>query len=168
MTNCQDVLGPTLETILQCAADALAECGRLPGLVHLAPGAVVSFDNCCEPGGQLWVRLIEIYPSGRPFPALDSAQQCGITELAMRVGVGVIRCAHTLDADGTFPTAAELTSDALNMTADASILLDALLCCVPDQVQISKIDRWTPLGPDGGCVGGEWSFFVGVPICPCE
>lgn len=164
MVDCADSLGPRLERVLTAAETALTECSRPVGLVHLAPGAQVAWDNCCEDGGQLWVRVIEVYPSGRPFPARDSEQQCGLTTIAARVGLGAIRCAHVVGDNGIAPSAAQMTSDALGATADMSVLLGVLECEVEKPY---KIDRWRPLGPQGGCAGGEWEFIIGLDWCGC-
>lgn len=165
-----DLIGPIMGTLLTCAQDALNSYSRPVGLVSLVPGGEVAWDNCCDDGGQLYVRLVEMYPSGRPFPNADGQAACAPVMLAARLAVGVIRCAHTVDDNGVPPSAAELTADALSMTADASILLEALKCCFPtsdSHIMKSLIGRWEPKGPSGGCAGGEWAVTVGFGTCNC-
>lgn len=171
-----DLVGPTLEQILACAKAALDDAGTPVGLAFVAPGSQVAHDNCCEGGGQLWVRLIQLYPTagsrGPAFPQNDTAQLCGVNALAARIGVGVVRCAHTLDDDGTPPSGEDMTGDALAITQDASTLLQALLCCVPTIPSQkgkppAKIGVWTPQGPSGGCAGGEWELTVALGTCSC-
>lgn len=165
--------GPTFVGILSAAASALSEKGRGTALVHLAPGNEAAWDNCCEGGGQTYLRVGEIYPTagqGSPFPNIDAAQRgvgCGVTLLALHLYLGVIRCAHTLDDHGTPPTATEMSDDALSALADMAILLDVISCRVPEVwgVQQVKVGQWTPQGVLGGCAGGEWEFYVAVDPC---
>lgn len=169
---CTDLLGPLMARLLECADDALTSCGDPTGLVHLAPGAEVAYDNCCEGEGQLWVRAVNVFPTGGPrvpFPQVDAQQQCGVSALGVRLGVGVIRCAHTLDDGAEPPTAEEMTSDALQTTSDMQILLGAIRCCFTEQVNgpAPKIEQWLPTGPRGGCVGGEWTLIVPLDVCGC-
>lgn len=169
-TNCVDLLQRPLVDLLACAEVALYECGRAVDLVTLAPGQTVAWDNCCDNGGQLYVRVIEVYPTagtGAAFPGVDVQQQCGVSLLAAQIAVGVIRCAHTIDDEGNPPTAAEMTSDTLNMTADMSILFDAIKCCFGPSQRHFKINNWAPQGVRGGCVGGEWTLYVALSPCRC-
>jgi hypothetical protein len=165
--GCFDYLGAALQDLLDCVTNQFAECDRLPGLVSLVPGASVAHDNCCEDGGQLYVRLAGLFPSGRPFPTADTVQRCGVTLLAARVMVGAIRCAHTLDDEGNPPAAELMTDDALQGTADALTILRALTCCESRWVKISSVERWNPVGPQGGCAGGEWGVILGLDWCGC-
>lgn len=165
-----DRLGPLMGDLLDCAEAALVRYGVPTSLVHLAPGAEVAWDNCCEGGGQLYVRAIQMFPSGNPFPQIDgSARNCDPYMLAARVAVGVIRCAHTVTDEGLAPTAAQMTGDTLAMTRDAAILHEAVRCCFKDTPGLLKVlmESWQPLGPLGGCAGGEWPLIIGLPVCPC-
>lgn len=167
-TPCTDLFADTMQTLLDCAEQALNVCDRSVGRAFLAPGQQVAHDDCCD--GQLWVRLISAFPSGRPFPNPDSAQPCGILLMALQLGLGIVRCAHTVDDNGNAPTPEELTEDTLGGTLDASILLSAIQCCeLPLATdKLIGLGTWTPSGPQGGCVGGEWSLTVGVGNCGCN
>lgn len=166
-----DLLGPIMSDLLECADKALQEHGRPARLVHLAPGQQVAWDNCCDGQGQLWVRVISAHPSvgpNAPFPAVDAQQSCGVSALAAVLGVGVMRCAHTIDDRGDPPSASEMTADTLDTTRDMSILLRAVQCCfLPDRRPTPKVGQWTPQGVMGGCVGGEWQVTVPVGVCDC-
>lgn len=167
---------PVLTSILSAAASRLNEEERPTGRTTLSPGAQVAWDDCCA--GQLYLRVIEIYPSaGRggsgAFPQMDSVQKgvgCGITLLAAHLALGVIRCAATLDDDGNAPTDAQMSADALGSMADLSTLLDVLGCDLSGLpgVMASKVGRWLPQGVQGGCVGGEWDFYVALDPCLCQ
>jgi hypothetical protein len=94
--------------------------------------------------------------------------------MASVIGLGTLRCASTVDDNGKAPTPAVLTEEALGVTRDASILLEAIKCCVAPMVDDQEslvtqlvIGSWLPAGPDGGCVGGEWQLTVGHGSCGC-
>lgn len=166
--------GPTLTSVLSAASSALNAEGRPTGRVTLSPGGPVAWDDCCE--GQLYLRVIEVYPtmgsSGAPFPQIDSAQKgvgCGVKMLALHLGLGVLRCAATLDSDGNAPSDAAMSADTLAASADLSTLLDVIACTVPTLpgVQQMKVGRWQPQGVQGGCHGGEWDFYLAVDPCLC-
>lgn len=168
---------PLLLPIVQATAGLLEDAGRPVSLAHLAPGAQVAWDNCCEGGGQLYLRVIEVYPTagvgGTGFPGRDQVQRgpgCGVTMLAFNLGLGIIRCAHVVDDHGNAPSAEEMTGDTLGTLDDMGLLLDVLTCLVPATKGIARtsINAWTPQGPQGGCVGGEWTFWVGIDPCLAE
>lgn len=163
----RDLYSEAMSGVLACVRDALIEADRDVSLAHLAPGGEVAWDACCD--GQLWVRLIDVYPTN-PFPTEDTQQlRCTIVELAARIGVGVMRCAHTVDDNGRPPTAAEMTADTVETTADATIVSSALMCCTPNLpiIRSIKLGHWTPAGPQGGCVGGEWQALIALDWCGC-
>jgi hypothetical protein len=168
-----DLIGPIMAAILDCASQALADNDRPCDRVLLAPGAEVAWDECCD--GFLYVRLISMFGSGNPFPNQDTRPGgCKPTMIASTLGIGVGRCASTQDDDGIAPPVDTLTAEALGVVADASIILDAIKCCVapltddPDSnVLATSLGAWSPSGPQGGCVGGEWSLVVGHGACPC-
>lgn len=159
-----DLISPALQAVLSVAAAGLSV---RPGLIHLAPGVQVAHDECCD--GQLYARLIEAYPSGRPFPTPDMPQPCrSVGILALRIGIGLIRCAHTIDDTGQPPTAEQMGADALMTFTDASEILTAIKCGLPGwPLQTVSVVGWTPFGPEGGCVGGEWELIGGIDWCGC-
>lgn len=157
-----DTLGPALESLLDMAEQRLIDCNRAAGLVTLAPGAEVAWDNCCDEGGELWLRVISIAPQPQ------TAQPCDITDLKVQLGLGIVRCMHGLNEEGA-PTAAQMTGDTLAMTADA----DALLWAIRDwpgtkQVVLRTlvIEGGFPLGPEGFCGGWEWVLSFRLLMCP--
>lgn len=169
-----DVIGPIMQGVLDCSAQALEDHGAKAKRILLAAGAEVAWDECCDGNeetgsGQLWVRLIEFYPTG-PFPGREARPtNCSPVLMAASLGIGIIRCAHGMDSKGRAPKAEDLSADALRMTADASVLLEAIKCCIPGLKNVEKaaIQTWLPLGPEGGCVGGEWQVIVGLGTCAC-
>jgi len=156
-----DLLGPLMAAVL---AEALAALTEPVGRVSLYPGADVAWDDCCE--GQLWVRVAETTPTGSG-PQAGTRQPCGVHLWQVLLGIGVMRCAAVVKDDGTPPTPAELTADTLAMTQDRADIEEAIKCGVAPLTEQMHFVRWDPLGPQGGCVGGEWLFFVKMGTCSC-
>lgn len=169
---------PILQSVLSAASSALNEEHRSPARVEMTPGTLPAWDDCCD--GQLYLRVIEVYPTAgknSPFPQIDVSQSgaagsaCSIHALAVHIGLGVIRCAATVDDAGNSPTTVAVTSDAVLMLDDMATLLDVLVCVVPSTIrgiQGMKLDRWIPQGVEGGCHGGEWGAFFAVNPCLCQ
>ena len=169
-----NLFAPKMQALLDCVTAALDDADAPVASSFLAPGGTPAWDNCCENGGQAWVRLVQAYPSagtgGAAFPGQDTRPRCHPNLLAARLEVGVLRCSQPFsDEQGTPPTDARKTLEGTATTQDASTLLEAILCCFVATPGLSAwvIDNWTPLGPNGGCVGGAWQLVIGVPSCAC-
>lgn len=151
-----DQFGPLMDRLRNLAADAV---NPPPGRAHLAPGLQVAHDDCCE--GQVYVRLVGVQPTfSRPLANGRPCQSGWSATLA----VGVVRCAHTVDDHGDAPTPGELDEDTLQMTADLTAV-EAAIRCSDENVALTQ---WLPVGPSGGCVGGEWTLTAVVPLCGCS
>jgi hypothetical protein len=73
------------------------------------------------------------------------------------IEVGALRCFPILE-DGEILAPNDMNHLAAEQMQDAHALYRALLCCdAPSMV----VQAWTPLGPEGGCVGGMWTAFIG-------
>ena|SRR5690606_378452 len=168
MATIPDTLGPQMQSLLDCANGALIDGGRPASKRFLNPGLSVPSDDCCESGGQLWVRVLQQFPS-RTFPALDTTSGCHPLFYVAQLGVGTLRCAHTVDDHLEFPTECEMTGDALGMLADKALLETAIRCCWQPTTPYQKVllTGWTPVENEGGCVGGEWLISVAIGACPC-
>lgn len=169
MATIPDTLGPQMQSLLNCANGALIEAGRPAGKRFINPGLSVPWDNCCEDQGQLWVRVVQQFPS-RTFPNPDaSSAGCHPLFYTVQLGIGTIRCAHTVDDDMVFPTECEMTEDAYGMLADKALLETAIRCCWQPSTPYQKVilGNWAPVENEGGCVGGEWLVSVAIGACPC-
>lgn len=115
------------------------------GRVVLSPGEEPAWDDCCQ--GQLYVRLRQVQPR-------NSEPGCFATAWTYRLAIGVVRCAATVNNQGEPPSARQVTNDAEEMLRDMNQLQQTLL----DVGHTSQVEEWQPLGPSGGCHGGEWLF----------
>ncbi len=148
----------------QVLAAVLAELDPVPGRVLIAPGAEVAWDSCCD--GQLWVRVVGVEDASSLLNARPGADgSCSPVAWLVTLGVGVLRCSPSVDDRGRVPAAGALTENARELVADMEALVRALTCRIETPLRSLA---WAPLGPEGGCAGGEWTFSVVVPACGCE
>lgn len=167
MSPALDLVGPILSSALVCARDGLS---APPARGFIATGQI-AWDDCCA--GQVWARLIDMTPlegatGGLTGRVTAGGQPCGPLMWRATIGVGVLRCAAVVNESGDAPAAAVLSTEALRTLMDMAELSEALQCCFAPQVDRLAMQRWDPLGPDGGCVGGEWTFTVLVDACRCS
>lgn len=159
----EENLRPILDSILNHVCSSLT----VPvGRAHLAPGNNVAWDDCCN--GQLYVRVVSIIgESSLSKPAMQPCAQI----YQMRVAIGVMRCAHTVNDQGIPPTVEELNCDTYDTLRDRFDVMKALVCRVPGIRGVSalRIEDWMLQGPQGGCVGGEITIRFNVDACvTCE
>jgi len=129
-----------------------------PCRVVLSPGLDIAWDACgaspCsdERDGQLWANITTMTMTA------DGAGTC--ERVTWTADVGIVRCAATLQDDGSAPTVAAVEYDAWQQATDADIIRYAIRCCPdrPEQVGDLQLVSWTALGPSGGCVGGAWTI----------
>lgn len=166
-----DLVHDFLDGLLTAVVDWLDTIGAPVCRSFVAPGASAPWDTCCECDvgeGQAWVLASRVFPVD-PFPNQDvSAQRCKPREYAANVTAGVLRCAHTVDDQGVPPDPEVVTADAVKVGRDRTAVLDAIVCHVAgDEPGTFQVGDWTPLGPQGGCVGGQWTMTVAVSACRC-
>ena len=111
-----------------------------------------------------WVRLVSVFPY-QVFPQPIVDEHC-INPLAMAVEVGALRCVPT-PPDGEPPSAQTMGEVALLQSADIFALYRAIQCCDLTAAGAPRgtgfaIQGYTPVGPQGGCVGGFWTSFIAV------
>lgn len=156
-----DLLGEMLD-VAKCSLDPA------PGRAALYSGAQVAYDDCCD--GQVWVRLISLEPHTGDPRTSRAMGPCGVIAWRASIGVGVLRCAAKMADNGDPPPPGVLTAETLQMTRDMSALSEAVTCTIPRTIQglmKMQVTRWDPLGPEGGCVGGEWTVQALVNTCQC-
>lgn len=164
---------PLAAALLACLAREMENLARPPKNISLRPGAQATInlstrrDECCE--GLAWVRVTGIVPSSTVnWPAADVVPtNCGPQMLAVQLEMGIVRCAPT-------PPAEQLVTDE-QWNALSELILDdyaamyRAFCCLMDRYDTRKflLGSWTPLGPDGNCIGGILPLTVSAPPCYC-
>lgn len=139
-------------------------CGVLPGanvpMAYCGECTGVSGANGC--GGQAWVRLDTGFPSVI-FPSPAETTVCN-TGLVVGMEIGVLRCMQTMEEGGEAPSLDEQVRATRLQLADMQAMRRAVMCCDwrrdPDSQLL--LSTYTPVGPEGGCVGGTWTFMVAV------
>lgn len=162
-TPAYEPLAPITSAILDCVVRSLS---KQVGRALVMPGNSIVHDDCCD--GQAWVRVISVVGSS----ALSNpAMQPCLPLYQVRLGIGVARCAHTIDDDGLAPTPAEMTADAFQTFQDRADIVRALICCVPE-IELMKpflktirVEDWLPDTISGGCLGSEISMTFSMDLC---
>jgi hypothetical protein len=148
-----------------------------PCEVQVLPGQIVSFDYCGEGGcdldgcgnGQAWVRLVNVQAVVRQS---ETGTSTGVAftscrgEYIFQLEMGVTRCIPGVDASGNPPTTEELLEATRFQLADMDTMRRAITCCFATDRQWGEnrgvqMESYTPVGPEGGCVGGYWTFYIG-------
>lgn len=172
----EDPVLPLASRLLDCL------CEQLPDTVGgpvcqccLRPGLGAPADLCCNclndgvpAEGQAWVRVSRIFPVTARFPQQQTDRQaCQTGAWAAELELGVWRCAGVVDDDGTPPSCERVTRDTTVTLSDAAAMRRALRCCFTDADTLTVVGDWSPLGPNGGCVGGRMIITVEFSDCPC-
>ena len=173
-TVADPVAAPVLAAVLDCVLDLYDEL-QPQGITTPCAAAVVSggapaldrgmdqADGCC---GQLWVRLVSLYPSAA-FPEQDALPRA-LEDMAWAVvlEVGVVRPAPVIQevaGEAVLPPMEEEQEAAAVAVTDAAIIRQALMSnYAQDQDVAVVLGAYTPLGPDGGIVGGATTVTVQV------
>jgi hypothetical protein len=152
---------PVLLDLAACVCNELEVTGAGPTCwCGVYPGTSVSYEFCeeCANGacGMAWVRPSGVFPYNTfPISTLESGCRA---PLAWSVEVGCVRCLPT-PSQGELPTPDQLLQSATDQMADAMALYRALRCCQGVDV---AAELWTPIGPEGGCVGGQWTAYLAI------
>lgn len=133
-------------------------CGVVPGE---APSAMYA-GNCKDKCGMAWTRLVSMYPANGVGVPLGTVARCD-TGIGIEVEVGILRCMSVGDERGNPPSAQEQHDAAELQAADAMVMWKALLCCQAIPHGDVILSRYTPIGPEGGLVGGLIQVALAVP-----
>lgn len=164
---------PLVAALTHClCANLVNTIGGPPGRCCALPGSAVVLDDCCD--GTAWVRMerVDTIPAGtssidRPASSWGG-QPCGPNLVRIVLGIGVMRCAAGLDEAGVPPTCERLEWEMQRWLSDMDAIYRTAACCEAD-VDVFAVDPlvMAPLGPAGGCVGGELTVAYTVDLCPC-
>lgn len=152
--------------VKEALRDELQKAGALDSLcedVMLVHGDIVVIDYV-ECGGMAYVRLSSANPT-QTFPNPAPAGSCAHTQ-AYAMEVGIMREAPGISegvVSKELPGSSE--HDVATMTAleDMDIMHKALRV-VERSVADFELGGYTPVGPAGGAVGGNWTFTVGEDL----
>lgn len=148
---------PTMLELRTCLCDELAKsapneplcsCAVLPGLP----------DTSTIPAGKgaAWVR--QITTSAVQATTNVEASPCGSMWEAV-IEIGVLRCAPVQQGRATSITDEQWEATTELVLSDQAAMLRAL-CCVKVHRASWSAGTYTPLGPEGGLVGGAWTFVL--------
>ena len=153
-----DLLGALLD-----AYDA-QEALPAPCMAGLIAGAGIAADFCCAGTradgvpcvGQLTVRVAGVVPT-QQFPAARQSPMpvCG-SSWAVELEIAVLRCAPAMDdtVDPPLPPAMADQEAAAGLALDdAALVRDALTGFALNRDLAHLWGPYSPLGPEGGCVG---------------
>lgn len=127
------------------------------------PGRLVPIDYGLEScGGMAFVKLDGVVPTSA-FPVQDTSPNSCVTTLAYTFELGVMRPAPHIDYQNNEPV---LPDDAENDAASYDQYADMMAMRravqeLRDEVEYVVLGAYTPMGPDGGAVGGVWTVQLG-------
>lgn len=153
-----DTIWPLMVALQQCLCEVIAARGLLPGdcFCGILPGDSPSWDYS---NGMAWVRLIDSYPSTTfPSPNTTPRASCAAM-LVATLEVGILQCAPGIDGSNNLPTQADQFESARLQIAGMRAMQQAIVCCETDLVVLGN---YTPVGPQGGLVGGTWQINIGA------
>lgn len=121
-----------------------------PTLCTVLPGSAVAFDYCDE-GGMAYTRLVGIIPINA------NPGKCA-TEFEVGVEIAILRCAPVVTEGGELPDDAEQLAASMLQNFDMGLMHKVISCTeVPQVFDFLTLGTFTPIGPDGGCLGGSWT-----------
>lgn len=169
--------GASITGILETVRDAVTAALAQRGGDHIAravimPGAI-AWDNCESYCGLLAVSLTRIYLTD-DFPieigttGFDPGRMHG-TVLTAEMTIQAVRCAPAPAVGATAPPVAALEASSAQVVDDAWMVFCTLGNTLADLEASGAILHYLvrqtqTVGPEGGCVGSETPFSVGVSL----
>lgn len=133
----------------------------VPVSVIIQPGQEVAWDFCAgDCGGMGYVRIVQAVPVYGDRKA--NGKRC-VVRWDVTWAVGVLRCVAGVDDRGHSPAPVSIMADGLIFLDDFAELMAAAEC----DPFVDTVVQGVPLGPQGGCAGGEVLFNTRLaPCCP--
>jgi hypothetical protein len=150
-----------LERLVTCLCESLETQGAGPTCwCGIWPGDNVSWEFCgeCRGGtcGMGYVKVDSVFPT-TTGPERAGGGTCH-TPLSATIQVGALRCLP-VPASGEIPSPDVMAQVAADQFADMLAMRYAVSCC---GVDMEVLNAYQALGPQGACVGGEWTFVMPV------
>ena len=146
--------------------DVLTEAGQRKKLdaltVYPGVGVVPDYGFQSEEGGGMgWVRLVSVNPT-ITYPNADvRVKHCGRYEFAYIIEVGLLRPAPMIQDNDVnelvIPTDEENFDASMQLFDDIHYMHEAIVRLQGDYSDVIP-GSWTPIGPEGGLVGGTWTL----------
>jgi hypothetical protein len=151
------LLYPRLFDLTRCLCQEITDSG-LPDVCSctIVPGTQATADGtygCENTSGLAWVRLAGIV-------SRQGAQQVTscVQQMTASVEMGVIR-SMAVPENGEPLSEAELLAASQLQLADMAAMMRAF-CCWTKLDHEGQLLQYTPVGPQGGTVGGTWTVVV--------
>lgn len=159
----------TALTLMAMAKEALEQelvkAGTRDGLCEMlllhGDMVVIDYADC---GGMGYVRLASANPSAA-FPNPAPAGSCAHQQ-AFSMEMGIVRAAPGMEEGVRSPALpdAEDHLAATSLALEDMDVMRAALKVLEGQVFDFQLGTYTPVGPAGGALGGNWSFTVGEEL----
>lgn len=139
-----------------------------PAISFVALGADEPWDSCCD--GMLYVRVVQIQPTDGSVTSPASAMPCSPMGFAVDFEVVHLRCAPTISVQGlsaAVPTPEQTTDAAIELFRQGWAVCVGIACQARAwraRGLTSVMTPWTPVGPEGGCVGGITTLSVDLEL----
>lgn len=153
---------PVQVQLADCLCAELIESGLPPTCIcSPMPGEAIAADYVSPEQGMAWVRVSSVYPSS-VFPAQDQSASGCLMPMAVQLEVGVLYCAPVVEGRSKNPPGlAQMFDSARLQMAAMAAMLRAIECCLGAASRKGvSLGPYTPLGPEGGVVGGSWQVTV--------
>jgi hypothetical protein len=156
-------LAKVLAELSDCLCVSLETVGAGPTcFCGVVGGESPAWDYCGECQGDKcgmgYITVQSVFPSSQ-FPEADPLTQCA-APFAAAITIGALRCYPSMSENGDLPTEDEMLEAFLATNADMGAMLEAIQCC--SALEEYALGAWSPLGPTGGCAGGEWTLTVAL------
>lgn len=146
--------------VLCAIRDDLTQANREPVQRAYVAAGQVAWDDCC---GMLVVAPERVFRS-QAFPAeFTDREICDHGWLVIDFVALLVRCVPVVDDRGRAPSHEALDSSYKLLLEDAAVIWNTMQCVsLPDDWEKASLSQ-TFVGADGGCVGVETRFTIGVP-----
>lgn len=143
-----------------CPLEPYCRVAVYPGLE--VPWDTCESDGCADGDGQLWGAVQSV-------TRVPGSAGSGCEAWNWTAQIGSVRCAAKPRDNASMPSIEAIQDDAVRQAVDADGILRGIKCCPERSARLRAaaivVGDWTPLGPDGGCVGGAWTISGRFDVC---
>lgn len=151
------IIWPVLDQLAVCLCEELIRSALPPTCFCGVVAGEPAFDITEDDRGYAWVRLVAVSPT-TDFPAPTITSRNCASMLMAQFEVGVMRCFPGA-LTGEMPTTTEQWEAVRLQQADMAAMYRAIQCCAKKYAEFT-LGAYTPVGPDGGYVGGNWTVYA--------